>query len=653
MKTLLVILPFSICFFFEAQAQSLSRLQPYGKIDTADLRMTKCDFEPDANALVLIDHAAAEVNADSVVIAYHKRIKIFNTNAHDLANIRLQYYSADGFERIYAIEAQTIRLENNSIVVSKVDPQIIYTETIDKNRKAFVFAFPDVKPGCIIEYRYRWKTTSASNLPTWFFQSDIPTRYSEMDAAMSNELQYNTIRVGYQPFTFDTVAISLNPQGNQVYNHRWAKANVHAFVEEPFTTPGNINFQCIMFRLKAVKIPGHQIWQADNDTWQSVIAGLIRDDDFGGQLEENFSKQDTLIKRVKALKSLDEQVAFLFHDVKKNMTWNKKDAWYTDKGVRTAWSKKTGNSTEINMILYNLLKHSGINAYPMVVSTRDNGAINQYLAGYGRINKTVVYIPVDSTHNYVLDASGKYNTYDELPAELLNTYGIMIDYRANVLNYKMVMLKKIDPAREMVSVEAEIKPDNQVSGQVTINSMSYEKADYHQLYDELGASKYLDKFRMGDNNLKLSDLKMENIEIDTLPLVQTFNFKLALSSAADNYIYFTPGLFFSEQKNPFLREERLSDIDFGHLKAYTLNGVYKLPLGYKIDAVPENTLLNMFDKSISLKRVISVADGKVSVSYQISFRRATYQLSEYPPLHDFYKKMYEILNEPIVLKKAS
>jgi len=651
-KPLIILLSF-LCYLNQAQAQSTSGLQPYGKIDSADLRMTKCDFEPDANALVLIDHAVADICADSVVIAFHKRVKIFNTNAHDEANIRLEYYSADDFERIYALEAQTVRMENNKIIITRVDPQMIYTESTDKYRKTLVFAFPDVKPGSIIEYQYRWKTTSPSNMPTWHFQEHLPTRYSRLDATMSNEVLYSTIRRGYQPFVLDTMNVTLNAQQAEYHTYHWAKANVHSFIKEPYTTPGNVNFQSIMFRLKAVKIPGHQIWQADNDTWTSVVHGMIRHDDFGGQMDETLAKQDTIIKHVKTLKDRDAKIAWLFNLVKNAMTWNKEDAWYTDKGVRSAWTKKTGNSAEINLILYNLLVHSGIPAYPMAVSTRDNGAINLYRAGYSHINKTVVYIPVDSTFNYVLDASGKYNTYNDLPAELVNTYGIKIDYAKSEVRYEMLLLKKTDPVREMVAVEAEIKPDNQVTGQVTISSMSYEKADYHQLYDELGAPKYLDAFRMDDNNLKLSDLKMENMDIDTLPLVQTFNFKLALSSAADNYIYFTPGLFFSEQKNPFLREGRLSDIDFGHLKGYTLNGVYKLPSGYKIDAVPENTLLNMFDKSISLKRVISVADGSVSVSYQISFRRVTYQLSEYPSLHDFYKKMYEILNEPVVLKKAS
>src|SRR6185312_16845906 len=63
--------------------------QPYGKVDMADLQMTSCDFEKDANAEVLFEKAAvycgttlSEISSDS-----QKRIKIFNDNGKDQANI--------------------------------------------------------------------------------------------------------------------------------------------------------------------------------------------------------------------------------------------------------------------------------------------------------------------------------------------------------------------------------------------------------------------------------------------------------------------------------------------------------------------------------------------------------------------------------------
>jgi len=60
----------------------------------------------------------------------------------------------------------------------------------------------------------------------------------------------------------------------------------------------------------------------------------------------------------------------------------------------------------------------------------------------------------------------------------------------------------------------------------------------------------------------------------------------------------------------------------------------------------------MADKSISFNRTIGEMGGAIIVHYVISFAKAKYKRVEYPVLRDFYKKMYELLNEQIVLKKS-
>src|SRR5476651_153911 len=71
--------------------------QAYGKIDMADMELKACDFEKDANAMVLFDKADSffSIDADRIEITMdrHKRIKIFNDNGKSEANIRIEYYS--------------------------------------------------------------------------------------------------------------------------------------------------------------------------------------------------------------------------------------------------------------------------------------------------------------------------------------------------------------------------------------------------------------------------------------------------------------------------------------------------------------------------------------------------------------------------------
>jgi len=60
----------------------------------------------------------------------------------------------------------------------------------------------------------------------------------------------------------------------------------------------------------------------------------------------------------------------------------------------------------------------------------------------------------------------------------------------------------------------------------------------------------------------------------------------------------------------------------------------------------------MPDQSIVFKRIIAEDNGTVAVRYTIDHRKTIYLPEEYRDIHDFYKKMYELLNEQIVLKKS-
>ena len=96
----------------------------------------------------------------------------------------------------------------------------------------------------------------------------------------------------------------------------------------------------------------------------------------------------------------------------------------------------------------------------------------------------------------------------------------------------------------------------------------------------------------------------------------------------------------------------MTDVDFRYLRNYSINGVYKLPAGYKVDALPKSINLVMPDKSVSFKRIVAEQEGSIIVRYTISYNQVQYFKDDYPNFHEFFKKMHEMLNEKIVLKKS-
>jgi hypothetical protein len=632
--------------------------QPFGKVDIADLEMKSCDFEKDANAEVLFEKGDVYFGPDLTSISedIHKRVKIFNDNGKDEANVHIEFYSGSRLEYITGLQAQTINLVDGKPEITKLEKKLIYTKTIDNYRSEITFSMPNVKPGSIIEYKYTWNTISYRNFPEWFFQGKIPVRYNELSTGIPDVFYYRPIPHVHQSMvkhTTSSTGRSLQ-DGTDAYPYTLelelrALANVPSLRDEPFMSSFNDNVQSLRFQLVSLR-PIGGFAKTGSDTWAKVGGTLIDDDDFGGQLKRKVNGEEAIIGKAKSLKTNDDKISYIFHEVRNAMKWNGGDDWYTIDGTYRAWENKTGNSTEINLILYHLLKQSGVDAYPMVVSTRENGKVDPFYTSLAQFNRAVVYVPVDSTRNYVLDATGKYNMYNETPDELLNSSGLYIDKSKNL--YDIVQLKRGVPVRQTILITGEIKPGGKLEGTAQISSNSYNRINTINRYKTDGEKKYIDYLRNDDNNLKISALKMDNMEVDTLPLMQNIDFNLELAGSDENYIYLNSNLFTPLKKNPFLSENRMTDVDFAYPRNYSVNGVYKIPAGYKIDALPKSVSMTMPDKSFSFKRFAAEQDGMVTIRYTISYNVAEYSKEKYPDLFEFFKKMNEMLNEQIVLKKS-
>ncbi|MEO6849092.1 MAG: hypothetical protein ABI203_10520, partial [Mucilaginibacter sp.] len=134
-------------------------------------------------------------------------------------------------------------------------------------------------------------------------------------------------------------------------------------------------------------------------------------------------------------------------------------------------------------------------------------------------------------------------------------------------------------------------------------------------------------------------------------LVQNFDFTYELNNS-DNYIFFSPNIFTPLHDNPFFSDDRNAEIDFGYGDDRIITGNYKIPAGYTVESLPKNANIVMADKGITFKRILGIEDGYISLHYQISIKRTQFNRSEYPNLHEFFKRIYEMLNEQIVLKKT-
>ncbi len=626
-----------------ASAQTTANVQAFGKVDKADLELKECDFEKDANAEVLFDKATVFFSDVEIIYERHVRIKIFNENGKKAGDVHIKYYGGNHNEWVEKLQAQTINNNNGVPEFTKVDKKQIFDKRLDKRRSEISFAFPNLKSGSIIEYQYQVLSQSIGNFPDWSFQGELPTRYSEIEAKVPDVLHYkNLVRV-----TLPYAVYLKDPQGQL---GKMALANIPSINDEPHMSSVQDNLQLIQTQLLSYT-PGNGVVGTNFlENWTKVGQEIADDDDFGGQFNRKLNGEEEILNHAKTLKTNDQKIEYLFNQVKNTMKWNDGHGIYTEDGTPKAWDKKVGNATEINLMVYHLLKRAGVTAYPILLSTRQNGRINPAYPSLYLFNTSGTYVPIDSANFYILDATQKSNVYNIVPFYFLNSFGLSID--KDNKKYDVTFIQNNNPAREAILLNADITADGKMKGTAQISSFSYNRLGDIDSYKSEGEKKYIEDLKDGNNDLKITSLKVENMETDSLPLIQNIDFNLDLTGSDGTYIYFKPNLFTALQSNPFLSEKRMTDIDFGYLPNYTITGNYKIPAGYKVDALPASTRMAMSDQSISFRRLVAENEGTITVRYNIVYRKSIIFKENYEELRAFYKKMYELMNDQIVLKKG-
>ena len=191
-----------------------------------------------------------------------------------------------------------------------------------------------------------------------------------------------------------------------------------------------------------------------------------------------------------------------------------------------------------------------------------------------------------------------------------------------------------------------------MKGDCLVNSGGYAKKQRCRSW-LLDKQKFREDYFINPNNaVKIDELLVNVPENDSLPLEQKLRFTYALPQSGE-YRNFTVNLFSDLSRNPFIADERHSDIDFGFLQEYQVYGNFTIPDGYTFESIPENISLIMPDTSIVLNRFLQAEDNLLNVRISVTFKRTYYEAAGYPDFSAFYRKLMDKLNEPVVLKKKS
>ncbi|HEV7332187.1 MAG TPA: DUF3857 domain-containing protein [Flavisolibacter sp.] len=636
-------------FIGSAQKNKDPNVPPFGQVSKEDLLLKTCEFDDKAEAMVLLDDGVLQfVYGSGMELKRRIRIKILNSKGLDWANVHLPYrLITGGSQYISDLEAQTYNLDAaGNVVASKVEKKLIYEKKLNKRYAEKVFTFPEAKVGSVIEYRY---SHNGIGLIDWYFQRSIPVRYSRFVLDFPQEVQ-----VAVTPFTSNPFEKKDETTSTRKIN-TYTMSRVPALHDEPFIINEDFYRDRLVTKVVAYDINGRYTSRTIN--WPQVVKALMDDEDFGVQVKKNIPRTADLDEKLKTISSPYNRMKTVYKYVQENMQWNEYTSIWAMEGVKSAWKDKKGTVGEINLILVNLLKDAGLNAHPILVSTHNNGVVNTVDAGtyeypgYNQFDKVMAYLELDGKA-FVLDASQKNNPVHLIPAEILYTQGLVIEkYETFDWGWKELWNQGA-LAKNIIRINATIEPTGKMSGDASI--ASYDYARLSRIGSAKGGKeKFIAKYISESNaNVTVDNIEFDNLESDSLPLLQKIKFSQSMNTAGD-YNYFSANVLTGLEKNPFVADNRLSDVFFGYNQKVEIYGNYRLPEGYQFDELPKNVKMIMPDTSIVITRLAQVTENLLQTKIDVEFRKPVFQAEEYPDLQEFYKRLFDILNEQFVVRKKS
>lgn len=651
----------------------------FGKVSEQELNEKYYRLDSTANAAYLYKYRKSYFYYDrdegfQLNTIIHERIKIYNKAGFKYATKNIKLYKgtrSDNQEKISSIKAYTYNIDKSGKITNdKLNKNNIYKFDESKYWKGVKFTMPNLKPGTIIEYKYEVTSPYWSNVEEFVFQHDIPVK--KLDAVFEIPEYYNfkTNMKGYlmiQPkkkyrrdkltYRYE-VPLSENEAfdpktqyrtgeveyANTIYSYNIE--NISALKNEPYVNNMNNYRSGVKYELSYTQLPNSTI-KYYSTTWEDVVKTIYNSANFGAELNKSGYFEADIDALIAQVSDPVQKASLIFNHVKSNMKWNRYYSKYSRNGLRKAYKEHKGNVADINLMLTAMLRYAGLEANPVLVSTRKNG---------------IPLFPTREGYNYVicgvelpnqvmlLDATSKNSTPNVLPFRALNWQGRMI--RKSGSSFLIDLYPK-QISKNTINLFAKIDESGTLKGQMRATKTGHKARSYRNKFNNVDEEAFIENLENEYVGMDISEFDVKNSK--SLGKAVMENCKFTIENQADTIndkLYFSPLFCFGMDENPFKLEQREFPVDFG----YPTEDIYRfsitIPEGYTVESLPQAKILELPDNLGSFTYRIKALGKTIQLVIDSKINTPIVSPKYYDALKAYFSALVEVENEQIVLTKT-
>lgn len=647
------------CYLFAQVSENLIPNPKFGKPTTEELTMTS--YVPDSSAVAVVLYKQTLVDYNwlsenfSITYSYKTRIKILKDEGTSYANVTIPFYEPKSNrtvkETISGLSAYAYNMENGKMVRTKMKREEVFEERLNDSYQQIKFSIPQVKIGTVIEYEYKILSDLYYHIRDWQAQDDIPVFYTVFEVTIPEYFKFNIDTHGMehletkqgrvnQSFTINAQLLQCNASHSTFIGHQLPAIKDDAYVWCPENYSAQVNLE-----LQGYAFPG-MLYKNFTQTWEEIEQLLSDDQDFGGRLKmSNPFKEEMAALHLEQIDNIAEKISAIYTLLKSKVIWNEKYALY-GQSTRQILKDGTGSNADINFLFISMLKDAGIDAYPIVMSRRDQPMIPYSHPSLQKLSTFIVGIAdTDSTLVY-LDASVRDGYINVLPPLLMTNRARLLKPRQS----QWINLQNIYKNFTRSTIQATISPDGKLTGKRMTSYSGQSTADLRK------------EFRTSKDSLDFIQriCNRENIEIKSYTATKLHSFSPTIQETMefekqvtinDSYIYVNPLVFLHISESPFKQSERRLPVEFAYPESLNIGINLTIPEGYVIDELPESNKIVTSDGKMSALYYIVQKGRQVNIRYTFSLSQLLYAPDSYSELKTFWEQLAKKNNAMMVLKK--
>ena len=662
--------------FLFTQLATFTQNYDFGKVSKEELQEQFYPLDSTADAAYLYRSRKTHFDYDvddgfRTITEVHNRIKIYNKDGFKNGTQEVVLYKplSGKKEKFTNLKAYTFNLIKNKIVKTKVSKKSIFEERKNKYYVIQKIPLPNIKENSVIDIKYNVISPFRS-IDDLKFQFEIPIKKLNYSVAIPDYFKYKEYIRGYyqikpifsfinKDFQFETPDKKVSKSGgyatekgevfklNVAIKQSLFKADNIPALKEKEAFIGNIeNYRgAIIYELASSKLP-NSMEEHYADSWENISKKIYRSGAFGDELTKSSYYSDDIENLLKSANNEFEKVAILFQFVKSKVKWNGYYGKYTENGVRKAYRENTGNVADVNLMLTSMLRFAGLDANPVLVSSRGNGIpLFPTIKGFDYVIAAVTF----NDGKYVLlDATEPYSLPNTLPERALNWNGRLVKKDGSSSWLKLTTGKhSLEENMLMVKINDELVAEGFIRTKFdNIKALNFRRNKNH-IKEEILSTNFEE-----NNNVEIEDFKLQNKLDLNKPIVRMIKFSSEdLIEGINGKLYIEPLLFLTRHNNPFKLEERKFPIDFTTSWKELNRVTITIPNGYKVEKLPETLAIGLPEDIGVFKYQVSQVGNKIKAVSVLQFNKPLIGAQYYKDLKNFFDETVRKQSEKIVLIK--